>query len=72
MANQLRYPNSHTYYFSCAILGLFTQENVPPNTHEQVTRVLLERIVCNRPHPVSPETTTLMISGAYSLRLRAY
>ena len=51
-ANQLRYPNSHTYYFSCAILELFLQEAGAPHTNEQITRVLLERIVCNRPHPV--------------------
>src|SRR5208282_945223 len=54
IANQLRYPNSHTYYFSCVILELFSQEDSPPNTYEQITRVLLERIVCNRPHPVIP------------------
>jgi len=53
IANQLRYPNSHTYYFSCVILELFSQEDCPPITYEQITRVLLERIVCNRPHPVS-------------------
>lgn len=53
IANQLRFPNSHTYYFSCVILELFSQENPPPNTNEQIMRVLLERIVCNRPHPVS-------------------
>ena len=57
IANQLRYPNSHTYYFSCAILELFSQEDSPNHpyqqiTYEQITRVLLERIVCNRPHPV--------------------
>jgi CCR4-NOT transcription complex subunit 1 len=54
IANQLRYPNSHTYYFSCVILELFSQEDSPPNANEQITRVLLERIVCNRPHPVIP------------------
>ena len=54
IANQLRYPNSHTYYFSCVILELFSQEDSPPNAYEQITRVLLERIVCNRPHPVIP------------------
>jgi CCR4-NOT transcription complex subunit 1 len=53
IANQLRYPNSHTYYFSCVSLELFSQEDCTPITCEQITRVLLERIVCNRPHPVS-------------------
>lgn len=27
IANQLRYPNSHTHYFSCAILYLFVEAN---------------------------------------------
>jgi CCR4-NOT transcription complex subunit 1 len=71
IANQLRYPNSHTYYFGCAILELFSQEDSPPNTYEQITRVLLERIVCNRPHPVTPSLTSLTCSGACSLRLLA-
>ncbi|KAI4996557.1 hypothetical protein ZWY2020_051477 [Hordeum vulgare] len=50
IANQLRYPNSHTHYFSFIILYLFaeaTQEHI----QEQVTRVLLERLIVNRPHP---------------------
>ncbi|ORZ06742.1 CCR4-Not complex component, Not1-domain-containing protein [Lobosporangium transversale] len=42
IANQLRYPNSHTHYFSRA-----TQEKIK----EQITRVLLERLIVNRPHP---------------------
>jgi hypothetical protein len=72
MANQLRYPNSHTYFFSCAILQLFSQESAPQTTKEQITRVLLERIVCNRPHPVCPRlVSTLTVSGACSSLLRA-
>ena len=27
IANQLRYPNSHTHYFSCTLLYLFTEAN---------------------------------------------
>lgn len=27
VANQLRYPNSHTHYFSCALLNLFVEAN---------------------------------------------
>jgi CCR4-NOT transcription complex subunit 1 len=68
MANQLRYPNCHTYYFSFVVLELFLQDDCAPNTYEQITRVLLERIVCNRPHPVSPLLTSLTIVGfAYNL-----
>lgn len=52
IANQLRYPNSHTYFFSCVLLLLFSnggeQEAL---VKEQITRVLLERLICNRPHP---------------------
>lgn len=50
IANQLRYPNSHTHFFSSIILYLFaeaTQEII----QEQITRVLLERLIVNRPHP---------------------
>lgn len=53
MVNQLRYPNSHTYYFNCAILELILQvKDSKPMIYEEVTRILLERVVCNRPHPV--------------------
>lgn len=50
IANQLRYPNNHTHYFSCVLLFLFaeaTQEII----QEQVTRVLVERLIGHRPHP---------------------
>ncbi|KAG9303880.1 hypothetical protein G9A89_005790 [Geosiphon pyriformis] len=50
IANQLRFPNSHTHYFSCALLILFGEGN-QEIIKEQVTRVLLERLIVNRPHP---------------------
>lgn len=50
IANQLRYPNSHTHYFSCILLYLFA-EGSQEVIKEQVTRVLLERLIVNRPHP---------------------
>ena len=50
IANQLRYPNSHTHYFSCVMLYLFN-ETKDEGVKEQITRVLLERIICQRPHP---------------------
>jgi CCR4-NOT transcription complex subunit 1 len=50
IANQLRYPNSHTHYFSCTLLGLFA--DAPHEAvQEQITRVLLERLIVHRPHP---------------------
>merc|ERR1711904_114854 len=50
IANHLRYPNTHTHYFSCVLLYLFadTQDEV---VREQITRVLLERLIVHRPHP---------------------
>jgi len=50
IANQLRYPNSHTHYFSCVLLYLFAEANSQV-IQEQITRVLLERLIVNRPHP---------------------
>jgi CCR4-NOT transcription complex subunit 1 len=50
IANQLRFPNSHTHYFSCVLLYLFAECNSEA-VREQITRVLLERLIVNRPHP---------------------
>ncbi|VVC86298.1 unnamed protein product [Leptidea sinapis] len=47
---QLRYPNSHTHYFSCCLLYLFAEANSEA-IQEQITRMLLERLIVNRPHP---------------------
>lgn len=57
MANQLRYPNRHTHFFSCVILSLFGNYGTSSlgskkiDIRHLITRVLLERIICNRPHP---------------------
>ena len=62
MAHQLRYPNSHTHYFSYALLHLFgtdladQQESDVP---QQITRVLLERLHVIRPYPWGLVITTL-------------
>ncbi|XP_019161048.1 PREDICTED: CCR4-NOT transcription complex subunit 1 [Ipomoea nil] len=50
VANQLRYPNNHTHYFSFILLYLFSESNQEV-IQEQITRVLLERLIVNRPHP---------------------
>jgi CCR4-NOT transcription complex subunit 1 len=50
IANQLRYPSSHTHYFSCVMLYLFS-ESKDVAVKEQATRVLLERLILHRPHP---------------------
>lgn len=81
IANQLRYPNNHTHYFSFILLYLFAESNqvrisvgwyyigyllhfccsfqIYENIlcfhqeiiQEQITRVLLERLIVNKPHP---------------------
>jgi len=50
VANHLRFPNAHTHYFSCVVLYLFLKAP-QPEIKEQLTRVLLERLMVNRPHP---------------------
>ena len=52
MANQLRYPNNQTHFFSCILLNLFADDD-QEILQEQITRVLLERLIVHRPHPVS-------------------
>lgn len=54
IANQLRWPNSHTQYFSYALLHLFGTPNNDPqvlDVQQTITRVLLERLLVHRPHP---------------------
>eukprot|EP00116_Pleurobrachia_bachei_P000888 sb/3461150/ len=50
ICNQLRYPNTHTHYFSCTLLHLFAEGN-SDKLREQITRILLERLCAHRPHP---------------------
>lgn len=54
IANQLRYPNSHTHYFSYALLHLFgtdLTDQQESDVRQPITRVLLERLIVHRPHP---------------------
>jgi CCR4-NOT transcription complex subunit 1 len=54
IANQLRYPNSHTHYFSYTILHLFgtdQSDQQESDIRQQIIRVLLERLIVHRPHP---------------------
>ncbi len=51
IANQLRYPNRHTYYFSCLLLFLFaSNKQKDEQLQEQIARVLLERLLSSRPY----------------------
>ena len=54
IANQLRYPNSHTQYFSYALLHLFgtdSEDQQDLDLREQIIRVMLERLHVVKPHP---------------------
>ncbi|KAL8886494.1 MAG: hypothetical protein Q9215_005812 [Flavoplaca cf. flavocitrina] len=54
ITNQLRYPNSHTQYFSYALLHIFGNDladQQESDVRQQITRVLLERLIVHRPHP---------------------
>lgn len=50
-ANQLRYPSSHSAYYSFFLLALFGHPETTEQDKAQVLRVLLERIIVYRPHP---------------------
>ncbi|KAH9871666.1 hypothetical protein J1614_005921 [Plenodomus biglobosus] len=71
IANQLRFPNAHTQFYSYMLLHLFG----PPNDDSQaleiqetITRVLLERLLVHRPHPWGLIITLLEIlkNGNYA------
>jgi CCR4-NOT transcription complex subunit 1 len=51
IVNQLRYPNRHTYYYSCLLLYLFASNKQQEFVQEQIARVLLERLLTARPYP---------------------
>ena len=50
--NNLRYPNIQTYYYSLLLLHLY-ESNIQHtnNVGEQITKILLERLIVDRPHP---------------------
>lgn len=56
IVNQLRYPNNNTMYYSNLLLLLF-KEAGQDAVKEHITRVLVERIIANRPHPWGLLTT---------------
>ncbi len=45
IANQLRYPNSHTHYFSCILLYFFA-ESTQELVKEQITRYRIMVSLC--------------------------
>lgn len=51
IVNQLRYPNAHTLFFMLYVLHLFSTAPKNGDVPERITRVLLERVLAQRPHP---------------------
>lgn len=54
MANNLGYPNSLTHWFSSVFLYFFSEKSSWQNHYnvqQVITRVLLERVICHKPHP---------------------
>ncbi|KAJ2732902.1 CCR4-NOT core subunit cdc39 [Coemansia sp. BCRC 34962] len=49
VSNQLRFPSSHTYLCSRLVLALFSKSD--ERVRECIARVLIERILVNRPFP---------------------
>ncbi|KAI8060469.1 CCR4-Not complex component, Not1-domain-containing protein [Gongronella butleri] len=47
LVDHLRYPSSHTYFFTMVLLHLYEM----PAIAESIVRVLLERLLVHRPHP---------------------
>ena len=57
IANQLRYPNNHTHYFSCALLYLFAEAQQEIAEGRTVSGEHLRRSM-----PVAPEGTRAGVS----------
>jgi CCR4-NOT transcription complex subunit 1 len=49
--DQLRYPNTHSVFFSYLIQHLFGTDGGDPEIRDQIARILMERLGCNGPHP---------------------
>ena len=49
IVNELRYPNSHTFFFCLILLRLFVESK--PNIQEQISIILFERLQALRPYP---------------------
>jgi CCR4-NOT transcription complex subunit 1 len=54
IVNQLRFPNSHTHYFSQALLEVFgndMNDQEESDIRQQITRILFERLIGHWPQP---------------------
>jgi CCR4-NOT transcription complex subunit 1 len=54
IVDQLRYPNSHTHYFTQALIEIFgndLDDQEENDIRQQITRILLERMIAQWPQP---------------------
>lgn len=49
--DQLRYPNTHSVFFSYLIQHFFGTDGGDAEIRDQIARILMERLGCNGPHP---------------------
>lgn len=49
IVNELRYPNSHTFFFCIILLRLFQESK--SNIQEQISTIFFERLQTLSPHP---------------------
>ena len=61
IASHLRYPNSHSNWFSSWLLQVFNDQETKEYIKEQIVRVLLERLVAHRPHPFAVISTFVQL-----------
>lgn len=64
IVNQLRYPNSHTYFFSNALLNIFkasaeSADSPKFDITQVIARILIERLYVVKPHPWGLVSTML-------------
>lgn len=67
MVNQLRFPSSHMYWFHHTVMEMMHPHHSHKNDQvalfvkEQIARVLLERLIVDRPHPWGVLTTAIQL-----------
>lgn len=66
LLDQMRYPNSHTLSATKILICLFKDTN-NIKVHEQVTKILIERLLVSKPHPWGLQILYLEIYKEFKL-----
>lgn len=72
MVNQLRYPNTHTFFASALLLHSFAPGQADDLSREIIVRVLLERVCSLRPHPFGLVLTQVELLRKYKVQEEAF